>query len=62
MTMISVDSIHENLAMSGELPEDFTGNLMDSDGDSCHAGISTLTNFSLVFTSEVVYTVRTQTR
>jgi hypothetical protein len=62
MTMISVDSVHEILAMNGALPEEFTGYLMDSDGDSCLAGLSTLSNFSLVFTSEFVYTVRIQTR
>jgi hypothetical protein len=51
MIMISEDSDHEIIAVNGEMPEDFIGKKMDSDGDSSHAGVSTLTHFSLVLTS-----------
>ena len=51
MTMISVDSVYEILAVNGELPEEFIGHLMNPDGKSGHAGLSTLTHFSLVLIS-----------
>ena len=51
MTMISIDSVHEILLVNGELPEVFIGYLITPDGDSSHAGQSTLTNISIVLIS-----------
>jgi hypothetical protein len=39
MIMISVESVHEIIVVHGELREDFIGYLMNSDGDSSHAGL-----------------------
>jgi hypothetical protein len=53
MTMIPVDTVHEIIAIHGELPEDFIVHLMNSDGERNTAGLSMLTHFSLVLASRI---------